>query len=207
MRIACSSGSLQQLSLKGLWCSMYHTRDYALLRLVKLKNDVDAISVVTMTAVPLWHRLGGAKRLHLDAACMGQAAPLALGIALARPDKIVIAVDGDGSLLMELGMMAVVGREFPDNFHHFLFVNHRYESTGGQPVAEVDWSRLAMATGYNQVYASIPPHLGFDGPGFYPLEIGAEAPEEWPSVDLADSAAKLMKELSSDISTFSNKNS
>lgn len=176
---------------------MWYARSYAIEKLLALKKAENAISVVTMSAVPAWHAGGGADTLHIDVACMGQAASIGLGVAMARPDKAVMVVDGDGSLLMELGVMAVVGHEFPDNYHHFLFVNHRYETTGGQPVVELDWSRVAMATGYNQIGAGIPRYLGFEGPGFYPLEIEAEAPAEWPSINLADSTEKFMRELTS----------
>jgi sulfopyruvate decarboxylase subunit beta len=80
---------------------------------------------------------------------MGAAIPLALGMALARPDRRVVVLEGDGSLLMNLGTLATVGAARPANLVAVIFENGRYESSGGQalPEVRVDFVTVARAAG------------------------------------------------------------
>ena len=84
---------------------------------------------------------------------MGAAIPLALGMALQRPDRHVVALEGDGSLLMSPNVLATVAAARPANLSILLWVNGRYESSGGQalPPAPVDWAALARAAGIAHV--------------------------------------------------------
>ena len=81
---------------------------------------------------------------------MGCVTPLALGLALARPDLKVIALDGDGAALMRLGALATVGASAPRNFWHLLLDNSAHESTGAQATvsATVAFADVAAACGY-----------------------------------------------------------
>jgi len=81
---------------------------------------------------------------------MGAAIPLALGMALARPDRRVVALEGDGSLLMNLGTLATVGAARPANLLTVVFENGRYESSGGQalPNVRVDFVSVARTAGF-----------------------------------------------------------
>jgi len=84
---------------------------------------------------------------------MGTAIPLGLGVALARPDRRVMALEGDGSLLMSPNVLATVAAARPANLTSILWVNGHYESSGGQalPGAPVDWPALARAAGIANV--------------------------------------------------------
>jgi len=84
---------------------------------------------------------------------MGAAIPLALGMALERPDRHVVALEGDGSLLMCPNVLATVAACRPSNLTAILWVNGRYESSGGQslPAAPVDWPVLARGLGIAHV--------------------------------------------------------
>jgi thiamine pyrophosphate-dependent acetolactate synthase large subunit-like protein len=84
---------------------------------------------------------------------MGAAIPLALGMALQRPDRHVVALEGDGSLLMCPNVLATVAAARPSNLTALLWVNGHYESSGGQalPSAPVDWVALAKAIGIEHV--------------------------------------------------------
>ena len=66
---------------------------------------------------------------------MGLAFPIALGVALAQPRRQVIAVEGDGSLLMNLGCLATVATIAPANLTLIVMDNASYQITGGQPTA------------------------------------------------------------------------
>ena len=84
---------------------------------------------------------------------MGAAIPLALGVALQRPDRHVVALEGDGSLLMSPNVLATVAAAAPPNLTLVLWVNGRYESSGGQALSPVmvDWAALARAAGLHHV--------------------------------------------------------
>jgi len=84
---------------------------------------------------------------------MGIAAALGLGTALARPDRPMVILDGDGSVLMGLGGLAMVGKAAPKNFFHVVLDNEMYASTGGQPTGSdaVALDELARAAGYRAV--------------------------------------------------------
>ena len=87
---------------------------------------------------------------------MGKASSVGLGVALAQPDKKVLILDGDGSLLMNLGSLVTLSHKSPKNLYHFLFNNNVYAVTGGQPIpgAEVsDWEGMAKAAGYAKVFS------------------------------------------------------
>jgi phosphonopyruvate decarboxylase len=83
---------------------------------------------------------------------MGCASSFGLGIALARPDRKVVVIDGDGALLMRMGSLAMNGYYGGANFLHVLLDNESYESTGGQQsiAHNVDFVTLAAACGYSQ---------------------------------------------------------
>lgn len=63
---------------------------------------------------------------------MGMAAPVALGIAIDNPNIEVIILDGDGSLLMNMGFMTMIGESKQPNLNHIVLNNQVHESTGGQ---------------------------------------------------------------------------
>ncbi len=74
---------------------------------------------------------------------MGQCSSIALGIALARPDVRVVCLDGDGSLLMNLGSLCTIATEAPKNYALVIWDNEVHETTGGQPTATAARSSLA----------------------------------------------------------------
>lgn len=86
---------------------------------------------------------------------LGQCTPVALGLALALPHRRVIALDGDGNLLLNLVSLADVAHRKPDNLRIFVFDNQAYESPGGMPTATahgVDLVQIAMGCGIQRSY-------------------------------------------------------
>jgi len=81
---------------------------------------------------------------------MGCISSLALGLAIARPDKKIIAIDGDGAALMRLGAFATNAYYQPSNLLHVLLDNNAHDSTGGQATVShiVDFAGLAAAASY-----------------------------------------------------------
>ena len=82
---------------------------------------------------------------------MGCVVPLALGLALRRPDLRVVALDGDGAALMRLGAFATVGAYAPPNLWHLLLDNGAHDSTGGQATVSgrISFAGVAAACGYS----------------------------------------------------------
>ena len=85
---------------------------------------------------------------------MGMCSPIALGIAM-NTEKEVVAVDGDGSLLMNPGILATVAEHSPENLTILAIDNAVYGSTGNQPTATaevVDLEMLARAMGIKRTF-------------------------------------------------------
>lgn len=74
---------------------------------------------------------------------MGLASSMGLGIALSRPDQTVVVLDGDGSVLMNLGTFTTLARYAPPNLIHIIFDNESLLSVGGFPTATATGSNLA----------------------------------------------------------------
>jgi phosphonopyruvate decarboxylase len=121
---------------------------------------------------------------------MGCVLPLALGLALARPDLRVIALDGDGSALMRMGAFATAGAYGPPNLWHLLLDNGVHDSTGGQATVSpnVAFADVAAACGYAasvetddlaeiSAWLTQPP---INGARFARLRIRAGTPENLP---------------------------
>ena len=84
---------------------------------------------------------------------MGGTAMIALGLALARPDRRVVAIPGDGDMLMGLGSLATIGVKQPNNLAVVVLDNARYGETGMQKShtdAGVDFAALALACRFRQ---------------------------------------------------------
>jgi phosphonopyruvate decarboxylase len=115
-----------------------------------------AITITTEQAIGAWRAAvpEPANEIpdHLDiVGCMGSASTIGLGIALARPERKVIVVDGDGSLLMQLGSLVTIAGSAPPNLYHFVFENGVYETSGSQPLpaeGRFDLVQMARAAGY-----------------------------------------------------------
>jgi len=76
---------------------------------------------------------------------MGLASSIGLGLAMVRPDLHVVVVDGDGSLLMNLGSLATVGWRRPERLIVIVWDNEAYATTGGQDTATKHGADLAAA--------------------------------------------------------------
>jgi thiamine pyrophosphate-dependent acetolactate synthase large subunit-like protein len=66
---------------------------------------------------------------------MGLASALGFGLAIAQPERRVVVIEGDGGVLMNLGIFASVAWRAPKNFVHVIWDNEQFQITGGQPIA------------------------------------------------------------------------
>lgn len=97
----------------------------------------------------------GHERDFLTVGSMGHASQIALGIALAQPERRVWCFDGDGAAIMHMGSMAIVANKTPKNYVHVVFNNGAHDSVGGQPTVglKIDLPAIAKAVGYSQTYS------------------------------------------------------
>ena len=97
----------------------------------------------------------GHERDFLTVGSMGHASQIALGIALAQPERRVWCFDGDGAAIMHMGSMAIVANKVPKNYVHVVFNNGAHDSVGGQPTVglKIDLPAVAKAVGYKATYS------------------------------------------------------
>lgn len=95
----------------------------------------------------------GKEHDFLNVGSMGHASSVALGIALAKPDRHVVALDGDSAAIMHMGALTMVSKVSAPNYLHVVLNNGAHESVGGQPSAGhlLDWTKIAEACGYQTV--------------------------------------------------------
>jgi len=96
----------------------------------------------------------GHQREFLTVGGMGHASQIAMGIALAKPDRQVFCLDGDGAMLMHMGGTAIVGAAGVANFKHVIFNNGVHDSVGGMASAglRVSFTEIAKACGYTEAW-------------------------------------------------------
>lgn len=160
----------------------------------------DQIVVATYRAAFEWMAARPSDLNYLSVGAMGLASSHGLGLALGRPDRQVIVLDGDGSLLMNLGSLITIAEAAPGNLVHCVFDNRSYAVNGGHPVpgaGKTDFAGLAEAAGYRGVYrcadiARLPETfseaLRQDGPAFVDLQVAhtGEVPLDYDALFSAE---------------------
>jgi phosphonopyruvate decarboxylase len=122
-------------------------------------NDDVVVSTTGKTSrevFELRQKRGEAASDFLTVGGMGHTSSIAMGVALAAPIRRVIAIDGDGSMLMHLGALPIIGNHSSSNLVHIVLNNQCHESVGGQPTVagEIDIEKLAMASGYKAYFCA-----------------------------------------------------
>jgi thiamine pyrophosphate-dependent acetolactate synthase large subunit-like protein len=123
----------------------------------KLKHEEAVVGGIGNTNFDLW-AAGHRPQNFYMLGSMGLAFPIALGVALAQPDRRVFALEGDGSLLMQLGALATIAALKPKNLIMIVMDNGIYQITGAQPTPAAGVADIvAIATGSglaNSVWAA-----------------------------------------------------
>lgn len=157
------------------------------------RHHTDQIVIPVYQSAFEWRTIKPQALTYLGVGAMGQASSHGLGMALGRPDKRVIVIDGDGSLLMNLGSLVTIAQAAPTNLVHFVCQNNTYEANGGHPIpgaGKVSFAGFARAAGIHKVYEfdeladfdqRIAGVLQQQGPVFVVLKVvaGAHYPQDW----------------------------
>lgn len=147
----------------------------------------------------------------LTVGSMGHASSIAMGVARARSERKVICVDGDGSVLMHMGALAVIGQSGVPNFLHVVVNNGAHDSVGGQATVgfEIDIPAVAKACGYREVVSvsdakdvkeAVARLHGLKGPVLLEVKVnkGARSDLGRPKTTPAENRDAFMKRLGSD---------
>ncbi|MCZ6563439.1 MAG: thiamine pyrophosphate-dependent enzyme [Deltaproteobacteria bacterium] len=122
---------------------------------VMARHRTNEIVVAVYKAAQEWIHISPSELNYTFVGAMGQGSSHGLGLALGRPDKRVIVLDGDGSLLMNLGSLVTIANAAPKNLVHCVCENGTYETNGAVPIpraGSIDFSGMARAAGYPKTY-------------------------------------------------------
>ncbi len=135
------------------------TREQAIEAVVASLSDTDVIvSTTGKISRELYEYRARAGQSHqrdfLTVGSMGHASQIAMGVALARPDRQVFCLDGDGAMLMHMGSAAIVGAAGVANFKHVILNNGVHDSVGGMASAglQVSFTGIVLACGYTEAW-------------------------------------------------------
>lgn len=113
----------------------------------QLKHEEAVVGGIGNTNFDLW-MAGQRPQNFYMLGSMGLTIPIALGTAIAQPQRHVVALEGDGSLLMQLGCLSTVAAQAPKNLTIVIWDNGIYQITGGQPTTSASTADLvAIARG------------------------------------------------------------
>jgi thiamine pyrophosphate-dependent acetolactate synthase large subunit-like protein len=172
----------------------------------KLKQEEAVVGGIGHTHFDLW-AAGQRPQNFYMLGSMGLAAPIAMGVALAQPARKVIALEGDGSLLMQLGTLGTIAQVAPKNLIVIVWDNGAYQITGSQPTltaAGVDLVAVAKGSGLAQsVWAADEAHfeklvdqaLASDGPTFICARTDDQPPAGVTERDAAKIRTRFMEGL------------
>ena len=143
----------------------------------------DELVITAWQSSYAWDELSPSMYNFPSVRTMGECSTFALGLAIARPDKRVVVLEGDGSLCMNLASLITIANAAPTNFHQFIVHNRVYETTGGQTLPNVDnldFLLIARGAGIRQLHrysdvdtfrAELPRVMQEKGPVFTVLDI------------------------------------
>ncbi len=172
----------------------------------KLHKDEAVIGGIGYTNFDLW-AAGRRPQNFYMLGSMGLAAPIALGVAIAQPDRRVIGLEGDGSILMQLGALATIATRAQKNLVIIILDNGAYQITGGQATATgagTDIVAISRGAGIAQSFwAADEGHfeelvdraIAEDGPWLIGCRIDASGPKETTERDPAQIRDRFMRGL------------
>lgn len=164
----------------------------------RLQNEEAVVGGIGNTHFDLWASGQRPQNFYMLGS-MGLAVPIALGVALAQPARLAFALEGDGSLLMQLGALGTIAAVGPRNLAIIVFDNGTYQITGSQPTLTsngVDLVAVAKGAGLTQsTWAADEEHFealidrALEGKG--PVFIGARTDNQPPAGVTERDAARI----------------
>lgn len=168
----------------------------------------DAVIVATYQAAFDLMRISANPLNYLSIGAMGLASSHGLGLALGCPARKIIVLDGDGSLLMNLGSLVTIAGAAPPNLLHFVCENGCYEANGSHPLPSgaISFAGMARAAGITEVFefddlatlqSDLPSVLDRAGPVFVTLKVvpGDPSPQDYAAIHSAETRRRFKQAL------------
>lgn len=164
-----------------------YTREEAIQQIIpEIPNKAILVATTGMLSRELFEyrsqRKEGHEKDFLTVGGMGHANQIALGISLQKKDNQVFCLDGDGSILMHMGSLAINGIVAKANFYHIVINNNAHDSVGGQPTVagDIDLQKIAsglryswvgLATSADEIKKSLKIMQSINGPTFLEIQV------------------------------------
>lgn len=189
---------------------------YPLKRIEAIKIVMEVLSgdeyVIATTGMPsreLFAVADRRKNFYMQGS-MGHAAAIGLGVALHQPSKKIVVLDGDGAMLMHMGILSSIGHYRPKNLYHVVLDNESYETTGDQDTtsATTDFKAVAGACGYraaedasteNEIRTKLKNILGKEGPAFLRVKINRLPTDGIPRISTKYTSRQIAENFRSDL--------
>jgi len=154
--------------------------------LENLDSNIIVVSTTGKTSREIFEIRENKSQSHqqdfLTVGSMGHCSSIALGIAIAKPDRKIVCIDGDGAMLMHMGILTTIAIIKPKNFHHILLNNEVHDSVGGQETAakNLDLSKVVASIGSSKIFQAensaelknrLIDFITCDGPSFLEVKI------------------------------------
>jgi len=135
-------------------CKTSLTREQAIQTITDNISDGIVVSTTGMASRELFEYRKKLNDTHardfLTVGSMGHANQIALGVALAKPERKVFCIDGDGAVIMHMGALSIIANANCKNLVHIVLNNGAHDSVGGQPTVghKISLTEIAKANGY-----------------------------------------------------------
>jgi phosphonopyruvate decarboxylase len=190
-----------------------YTREEAIQQIIpEIPNKAILVATTGMLSRELFEyrsqRKEGHEKDFLTVGGMGHANQIALGISLQKKDNQVFCLDGDGSILMHMGSLAINGIVAKANFYHIVINNNAHDSVGGQPTVagDIDLQKIAsgfryswfgLATSADEIKKSLKIMQSINGPTFLEIQVktGNRKDLGRPTIKPADNKYDFMRFL------------
>jgi thiamine pyrophosphate-dependent acetolactate synthase large subunit-like protein len=171
------------------------------------KHRTNEIVITTMSVAQEWPAYSQSDfDFNALGTGMGHLPDMGLGLAVACPDRKVLILNGDGSMLMNLGVLVSIANTAPRNLILFVFENEIYEVTGGQPIpgrGRTSFAAMAKGAGFPHTFEfsdvttfdkALPNILKLDGPVFVTVLAGPSGKPLSTKVVPVLAAARALRE-------------
>ncbi len=204
-------GTIDDYIPKGHHQNMYSLKRIEAIEIIakNLKGNEYVIATTGKPSRELFNVCDRSKNFYMQGS-MGHAASIGLGMALERPKEKVIVLDGDGAVLMHMGILSSIGHYQPKNFYHVVLDNESYETTGDQDTTSptTDFQSIAKACGYvfvgavkteKELVSEFKSMLSQPGPGFLRVKINRQPTPDIPRISSKYSSEQIAENFKANL--------